>query len=171
MNLSVFLRALAGSALGLALLLGVPAVAAPPAQGATFTVDVAEDAIDADSTDGLCLHGRRTSCTLRAAVMQANALPGEDTIEIPQRFSASLSLTGAGEDDSLTGDLDILDDLSIQGVSLIVSGIEAGQLEDRALHVHPGVHLDSARCIGGMGQRRQPGWRRPAQRGNRLDRG
>jgi len=136
MNLSVFLRALAGSALGLALLLGVPAVAAPPAQGATFTVDIAEDAIDADSTDGLC----RTEsgvCTLRAAVMQANALPGEDTIEIPQRFSASLALTGAGEDDSVTGDLDILDDLSIQGVSLIVSGIEA-----------PPVFPNSPRMIG-----------------------
>lgn len=140
MNLSVFLRALAGSALGLALLLGLPVLAAPATQGATFTVDIAEDAIDADSTDGLC-RTESDVCTLRAAVMQANALPGEDTIEIPQRFSASLSLTGAGEDDSLTGDLDIRDDLSIQGVSLIVSGIEAGQLEDRALHVHPGVHL------------------------------
>jgi len=140
MNLSVFLRALAGSALGLALLLGLPVLAAPATQGATFTVDIAEDAIDADSTDGLC-RTESDVCTLRAAVMQANALPGEDTIEIPQRFSASLSLTGAGEDDSVTGDLDIRDDLSIQGVSLIVSGIEAGQLEDRALHVHPGVHL------------------------------
>ncbi len=125
------------------LLIGLPALAGPSAQVATFTVDTAEDAIDSDSTDGLCLTAS-DQCSLRAAVMQANVSPGEDVIEIPERFIANLDLIGAGEDDSVTGDLDILEDLSIQGVSLMVSGIEAGALQDRVLHVHPGVHLTLA---------------------------
>lgn len=126
------------------LLIGLPVLAAPAAQGATFNVDTAEDAIDSDSTDGLC----RTdagSCSLRAAVMQANAFPGEDTILLPEGFVVSLNLTGAGEDGARTGDLDILEDLSIVGQAMHLSGADAGGLSDRALHVHPGANLNLLR--------------------------
>jgi len=78
------------------LLIGLPALAGPSAQGATFTVDTAEDAIDSDSTDGLCLTDAG-SCSLRAAVMQANALPGGDTIVLPGMLVVSLTLSGSGE--------------------------------------------------------------------------
>ena len=53
--------------------------AAPQARAATFTVNSTDDAPDALGGDGVCatLNG---TCTLRAAIQEANALPGLDTI-------------------------------------------------------------------------------------------
>ena len=126
--------------LSLALILVLPAMSMPPGQGAEFPVDSSVDEVDADVTDGLCLSASG-GCTLRAAVMQANDVPGHDTIRLPAGTVTTLTLQGTGEDGSQTGDLDILDDLAIVGGGLGVSGAEARELGDRALHVHPGVTL------------------------------
>ncbi|MGW1958070.1 CSLREA domain-containing protein [Streptomyces sp. NPDC001920] len=48
---------------------------------AEFTVDTTADAVDADPSDGRCLTAAG-SCSLRAAVMAANALPGS-SITLP----------------------------------------------------------------------------------------
>jgi len=81
--------------------------------GDTFVVTRTNDRVDAVPGDGICatLGGH---CTLRAAIMEANALAGEDTIEVPAGVYA-LSLVGAAENAALTGDLDITDSLRIEG--------------------------------------------------------
>jgi CSLREA domain-containing protein len=81
---------------------------------ATFTVNSTVDVVDANLGDGLCqtLSG---SCTLRAAIQQTNALGGMDTIVLPNLGTYTLTIPGTGEDASATGDLDIADELAIQG--------------------------------------------------------
>jgi hypothetical protein len=53
-----------------------------PVTAATFTVKSTLDAPDINPGDGACLTSTGT-CTLRAAVEEANALPGQDTINVP----------------------------------------------------------------------------------------
>ena len=48
---------------------------------ATFTVTSTADAVDAKPGDGVCDDGSG-NCTLRASIMEANALPGADTITL-----------------------------------------------------------------------------------------
>jgi len=63
--------------LGLLLLLGI-GVPSPYIRAASFLVTNAADAADPSPGDGIC--GDSSGCTFRAAVEQANALPGADTI-------------------------------------------------------------------------------------------
>ena len=76
---------LLGLAVGLAWdLLGSGGV--PAAHAATFTVESQTDAVDANPGDGVCatapLPSESVRCTLRAAVMEANALAGPDIISL-----------------------------------------------------------------------------------------
>jgi len=119
---------------------------AGPAHGASFTVDATHDAVDAAPGDGVCADAT-DACTLRAAVMETNALAGADLdlISLPAGTYV-LSLAGAGEDASITGDLDISDDLAIlgevsfdgQGDASPVASIISGA-EDRVVEVHPSL--------------------------------
>jgi CSLREA domain-containing protein len=52
------------------------------AETATFTVNSSSDAPDANPGDGVCASSAGV-CTLRAAIEEANALAGRDTINIP----------------------------------------------------------------------------------------
>lgn len=70
---------LAAAVLLLLALLAPLAVGTPAARAAGFVVNSTGDGVDATPGDGQC----RTSagaCTLRAAIMETNALPGADTI-------------------------------------------------------------------------------------------
>jgi len=70
-----------------------------PAFAAEFTVTWGStDAVDANPGDGVCDDGTG-NCTLRAAIMETNALPGADTIG-QAGINAVLSIPGAGEDDA-----------------------------------------------------------------------
>ncbi len=80
-------------------------VSALTAGAATFTVTTTED-----SADGVC----DAHCSLREAVIAANAADGADTIELPAGVFV-LSIEGADEDGALTGDLDVTDDLTVVG--------------------------------------------------------
>jgi len=98
------------------------------ASAATFNVDTnAIDAVDASLSDPACsrvVYAGATpparTCTLRAAIMQANATPGPDTIILPagtytlslRRISAANTF-GLTETDATSGDLDITDSLTI----------------------------------------------------------
>src|SRR5437870_10369966 len=53
-----------------------------PAHAASFTVNSTLDAVDASPGDGLCADATG-ACTLRAAIMETNALPGADEITLP----------------------------------------------------------------------------------------
>jgi CSLREA domain-containing protein len=86
---------------------------APAAHAAIFAVNSTADAVDAMPGDGVCLTAD-TTCTLRAAIQEANALSGADSIMLPAGTYA-LALLGTGEDAAATGDLDITGDLTITG--------------------------------------------------------
>jgi len=64
-----------------------------PVYGANFTVDSTVDAVDANPGDGFCATGGG-DCTLRAAIQEADALLGEDTIDVPAG-TYTLSIAGA----------------------------------------------------------------------------
>ncbi len=108
--------------------------AIPPrvARAATFTVNSTVDAVDANPGDGVCATATG-ECTLRAAIMEANALPGDDTITLPAG-TYTLSIAGAGEDAGATGDLDISSNLTITGADASTTVIEAEGI-DRVLNV------------------------------------
>ena len=59
---------------------------------------------------------RSVRCTLRAAVMQANVTPGEHIIRL-QPVLYRLTIPGAGEDQGLTGDLDLVGRITIVGTT------------------------------------------------------
>ena len=113
-------RAQASDGIRVAALLAVltSVFAASPAHSALFIVDSISDAVDANPLDGICATVGAT-CTLRAAVQQANALDGEDMIILPAMALPSqytLNLAGENEDAAATGDLDITSDVTIQGM-------------------------------------------------------
>ena len=114
-------RSLTRPALLVALFLSLlgSAVFATSASAATFTVTKT-----ADTNDGVC----NADCSLREAISAANANPGADTITIPAG-TYLLTLANAGgtnEDNNATGDLDILDSLTINGAGSGSTIIEAG---------------------------------------------
>jgi CSLREA domain-containing protein len=119
------------------LLLSAPSTA----RAASFTVDSIADAVDANPGDGACgdLTGK---CTLRAAIMETNALAGADTIVLPAG-TYTLAIAGAGEDAAATGDLDITDEVTITGAGQSTTIIDGGGV-DRVIHVLIGSHADIA---------------------------
>jgi hypothetical protein len=106
-----------------------------------FAVITTDDKPDAMIGDGICadVDGK---CTLRAAIQEANAHPGEDIINIigdkDKKFP--LKLVGANEDAAATGDLDITDTTGV----LIIHGNEHAIIKgkkDRVFHILPGASL------------------------------
>ena len=63
-------------------LLALLTVAVSPVAGDTFVVDYWDDFSDSATGDGVCAAGN-LGCTLRAAIEQANLLPGSHVIEVP----------------------------------------------------------------------------------------
>ena len=68
--------------------------------------------------------------------MEANALHGADTIGVPVG-TYTLSIAGTDEDAGATGDLDVTDDLTINGAGAAATIIDGGGL-DRVFHVFTG---------------------------------
>ncbi len=83
-------------------------------KSAIFQVNLTNfDGVDANPGNGICKIPGNDFCTLRAAVMEANALPGNDIIVLPGDALIELTIEGSGEDSAATGDLDITDNLTI----------------------------------------------------------
>ncbi len=97
---------------------------AGPGYAAVFTVNNTADAVDANPGDGLCATAQG-ACTLRAAIQEANALAGPDTIILPTGIYG-LTTPGRGEDAAATGDLDITGDLAITGAGADATVIDGG---------------------------------------------
>src|SRR5207245_4371318 len=77
---------------------------AVPGYAVTFVVNTTADTADAVPGDGRCADSGN-ACSLRAAVQEANALAGPDTIQLG---AATYVLSGAAGDDlAVSGDLDI----------------------------------------------------------------
>lgn len=99
--------------------------AVPAAEAAVLTVTKT-----ADTADGAC----NQDCSLREAVLAANADPGTDVVVLPAG-TYLLTLFGEGEDLAATGDLDVTGDLVILGAGAPATVIDAVE-RDRILHVH-----------------------------------
>ena len=108
----------AGSAVNLVISSGLPA-----------GVNAVADGADVNPGDGIC-EASNGFCTLRAAIQEANALPGPETITL-LAGTYSLTLQGGNEDVAASGDLDITDDLNIVSSSgnaadVIITGSSLG---------------------------------------------
>jgi len=103
-----------------------------PATAAVFNVNDTTDLVDSNSADGICLTSD-TTCSLRAAIQQANALAGTHTINIPAG-QFRLTLSGIGENAAASGDLDVTADVDIIGAGPDLTTIDAGGI-DRVFHL------------------------------------
>lgn len=119
-----------------ALALSLIGTLASPVRAATFTVNTTVDAVDAVPGNGACATAAG-GCSLRAAIMEANATAGPDIITVPAGVYV-LSLTGAGEDAAATGDLDVTDSVTINGAGAGLTVID-GNDTDRVVHLLPGA--------------------------------
>jgi len=111
------------AALSTAVLGPVPAVAD------TYVVNSTDDAVDVAIGNGACATAAGT-CTLRAAVGEANAHPGLDVVTLPAGLYL-LTISGPSEDANATGDLDVTDALEIDGAgagSTIVDGLSGDRV-------------------------------------------
>ena len=107
---------------------------------ATFVVNTTDDTVDANPGDGIAQDaGGNTS--VRAAIMEANALAGADEIVVPAG-NYTLTISGKYEDLAVTGDLDVLDDLTMTGDGAGLTIIDANGI-DRVLQVHSGTSTDA----------------------------
>jgi CSLREA domain-containing protein len=117
----------------------------PTARAATFTVNSAADRSDANPGDGIC----RTSqgvCSLRAAIQEANALPGADTIQV-NAGTYELEIVSVNADLPETGDFDIHGPVTIFGAGAEQTIIDGGfplpgaspeqRGLDRLFEIHP----------------------------------
>ncbi|HET9907034.1 MAG TPA: PxKF domain-containing protein [Anaerolineales bacterium] len=112
----------------------------PALAEADFTVNSTADMVDAFPGDGLCETDITGDCTLRAAVQEANARDGANTISIPAGVY-TLTIEGADENAAATGDLDIFDNVTIVGAGMGATVIDANGI-DRAFQVQSwGVEL------------------------------
>ena len=83
-----------------------------------------------DTNDGTC---DVSDCSLREAITAANAAGGHQSIDLPAG-TYTLTRTGSGEDGNVWGDLDITDDVTINGAGAETTIID-GNGTDRVLHV------------------------------------
>ncbi len=113
------------------------------AAAATFLVDSTADAGDTAPGDGVCATSNAT-CTLRAAVSEANALSGPDAITVP-----------AGTYVLTSGQLAISTDVAVNGAgaaTTIIDGNAASRvLETSAVVAITGVTVRNGRILNGCG--------------------
>ena len=118
----------------------------------TFVVNSFDDTVDDNPGDGVAEDGSGNT-TLRAAVMEANALASDDRIELPAG-TYRLTIVGDGEDEAATGDLDIRritgsgiferdwGTLEIEGAGADVTVIDASNLGDRVFHMYSEAEVE-----------------------------
>jgi CSLREA domain-containing protein len=87
-----------------------------------------------DTNDGAC----DADCSLREAIIAANANPGADIITLPPG-NYVLTIAGANEDAGATGDLDITDSVTINGAGAASTIVDAGGIVDRVFHILGGT--------------------------------
>jgi len=97
-------------------------------------------------------------CSLRSAIIAANNNPGADTITFQAaKGTYQLKITGLGENVAATGDLDVLDSLTIKGKgqnNTIISGLTPSNNPnaldfDRVFHIIKGDFAISSLTIQG----------------------
>ncbi|MCB9235686.1 MAG: gliding motility-associated C-terminal domain-containing protein [Bacteroidia bacterium] len=104
-------------------------------QATNFTVNVTTDTQDSNPGNGVC-SDPGGNCSLRAAIMEANALPGQDTIFLPAG-TYTMTKTGINENGAFTGDLDINSNIVIVGADTRTTIVNMDSL-DRVFDVRTG---------------------------------
>lgn len=124
-----------------------------PAQAATITVDTTADELDGGAPNG--------SCSLREAIVNINdgaqtntdcpAGTAGDTIQLTAGQTYTITRAGANENAAATGDLDLLVNMSINGVGGGMATIDGGAL-DRVFHIGGAatVSMDSVKITNGI---------------------
>jgi len=98
-----------------ALAFGAGLTGSPAVPVLQFRVDSMLDRVDALAGDGACRteDGR---CTLRAAIQEANASSGYDTVLVPFGIYFLDTIDHSGENEAARGDLDITDAVELRGI-------------------------------------------------------
>lgn len=122
------------SSAAVALALGGPA---PRAAALDLVVNETEDAVDA-VIDETCADSEGR-CTLRAAVQEANASVGPDSLTLPAGVY-TLKRVGAGEDLAASGDLDVTGTMTLGGAGAAATVIQGKK--DRVFHILPGAQVE-----------------------------
>lgn len=125
-------------------------------------VNSPDDAVDINPGDGMCETGPANGvCTLRAAIQEANALPGDDTITLPAGVY-TLTIAGPSAISAAAiqnGDLDIEQNLVINGANAATTIIRGGEnFNGRIINVSAsatasifGVTIEGGRVTGSGG--------------------
>src|SRR6185503_1199896 len=96
----------------------------PSTPASTFTVTKTTD-----TNDGIC----DADCSLREAILAANAQVGADSVIVPAGIY-TLTIPGTDEDAGATGDLDIRGDVTLTGAGTALTVIDGGGI-DRVIEV------------------------------------
>ena len=127
--------------------LAVILAALPARADSTFVVDTTVDNVSATACTAAV-----SDCSLRGAIIAANNASGADVVEVPGG-NYTLTISGAGEDASATGDLDITGALTIDGAGADSTTVAGGEgFGDRIFDNHSGASTTiSALTITGGG--------------------
>ncbi|MDX6585629.1 MAG: hypothetical protein QOI31_102 [Solirubrobacterales bacterium] len=126
--------------LGAVVALVVLATAAPAAAN-TFEVTEPDD-----SAPGNCSNN---DCTLREAILAANDRAGNDTVILDSGTTHVLEIGGSGEDEGLTGDLDVTDRIVLEASGGAQATIDGNDL-DRVLDFHARGTIENLKITGGL---------------------
>jgi len=127
---------------GVAVAVWAALAGAPHAAAATFSVTRTDD-----PAPGAC---QPDDCSLREAVLAANAGSGGDAILLPAGHFR-LTIAGPGEDAGAAGDLDLTKSVTITGLGARLTVIDAQGI-DRAFDVASGItaEIDDVTVTGGQ---------------------
>ncbi|MEM7117926.1 MAG: NHL repeat-containing protein, partial [Chloroflexota bacterium] len=118
---------------------------------ANITVDTTNDVVDAGdcgTIDIRFLPGPDGVTSLREAICAANNTGGSDDITLPAG-TYTLTLAGLGDDVGFSGDLDITDNLTINGAEATTTIIDANQLDRVFDHHNTQVTFNNLTITGG----------------------
>jgi hypothetical protein len=115
-----------------------PAAATPPTLTVNSAFDVAADFTNDASFDICRTNVANSVCTLRAAMMNANRYVGGGVTIIIPAGTYRLTIPPSGVDDDSTGDLNITNTMTINGVSAASTAIDGNQT-DRVFREGRGV--------------------------------
>ncbi|CAN5222390.1 hypothetical protein BH10ACI1_BH10ACI1_10310 [soil metagenome] len=125
-----------------------PVMAVP---NATFTVTTTTD-----ENNGAC-SAAGTGCSVREAVIAANTAAGADMITFTPNGTHQLTIAGANENAAATGDLDVLQALTIVGNgttnTIITAGTTTANGIDKIFSVNPAFNAAFASSFSGMTMR------------------
>ncbi|MGP4087216.1 choice-of-anchor Q domain-containing protein [Streptomyces sp. KR55] len=129
----------------------------PEGEPAKFTVDTTSDAVDADASDGRCLTASG-ACSLRAAVMAANARPGSTITLPPGHYRLTIPpdprLIIGDHPDPTTGDLNVDAPTMIRGAGARSTVIDADH-QDRVFRLRADTHMSDVTITGGRARQRE----------------